>query len=86
VFCFAPRAALRKYAMEKFNVGPAEAERRVADMNRQREQYVKRHWNRNWLAHENYHLCINTSWLGTDGAAQLIVESARRQFELAVLD
>jgi cytidylate kinase len=81
VFCFAPRAALRKYAMEKFAVGAAEAERRVADMNRQREQYVKRHWNRNWLAHENYHLCINTSWLGTEGAAELVVEAARRQFD-----
>ena len=86
VFCFAPRAALRRYAMEKFAVDAAEAERRVADMNRQREQYVKRHWNRNWLAHENYHLCINTSWLGTEGAAELVVEAARRQFELAVLD
>src|SRR4029079_15606846 len=41
VFCFAPRAALRKYAMEKFHVDAAEAERRVAEMNRQREQYVK---------------------------------------------
>ena len=86
VFCFAPRAALRRYAMEKFAVDAAEAERRVADMNRQREQYVKRHWNRNWLAQENYHLCVNTSWLGTEGAAELVVEAARRQFELAALD
>ncbi len=86
VFCFAPRHAMRRYAMEKFGVGPAEADRRVGEMNRQREQYVKRHWNRNWLAHENYHLCIDTSWLGTEGAAQLIVEAARRQFALAVAD
>ena len=86
VFCFAPRAALRRYAMEKFGVDPAEAERRVADMNRQREQYVKRHWNRNWLAHENYHLCVNTSWLGPDGAAQLVVDSARKQFEPITVD
>ena len=84
VFCFAPRHAMRRYAMEKFGVGPAEADRRVGEMNRQREQYVKRHWNRNWLAHENYHLCIDTSWLGTEGAAELIVEAARRQFALAV--
>ena len=86
VFCFAPRHAMRRYAMEKFGIGPTEADRRVSDMNRQREQYVKRHWNRNWLAHENYHLCIDTSWLGTEGAAQLIVEAARRQFTLAVAD
>jgi len=86
VFCFAPRHAMRRYAMEKFGLGPTEADRRVVDMNRQREQYVKRHWNRNWLAHENYHLCIDTSWLGTEGAAQLVVEAARRQFALAVAD
>lgn len=85
VFCFAPRSALRAYAMEKFNVGPAEADRRVAEMNKQREQYVKRHWNRNWLAPENYHLCVNTAWLGLDGAAELVVEAARRQFASSVI-
>jgi CMP/dCMP kinase len=80
VFCFAPRSALRAYAMEKFNIGMAEADRRIADMNKQREHYVKRHWNRNWLAHENYHLCVNTAWLGLDGAADLVLEAARKQF------
>jgi cytidylate kinase len=80
VFCFAPRAALRQYAMEKFNVDGAEADRMVADQNKQREHYVKRHWNRNWLAHENYHLCLNTAWLGIDGAAQQVLDAARRHF------
>ncbi|HEX4684685.1 MAG TPA: cytidylate kinase-like family protein [Gemmatimonadaceae bacterium] len=80
VFCFAPRAALCAYVMTKFGVGRAEAERTVHDMNRQREQYVKRHWHRNWLANENYHLCLNTAWLGFDGAAELVVEAAQRHF------
>jgi CMP/dCMP kinase len=84
IFCFAPRSALRKYVMEKFGVDAHEADRRVSDQNRQREQYVKRHWNRNWLAPENYHLCVNTAWLGLDGAAELAVEAARRQFDLTV--
>lgn len=84
VFCYAPRSALRKYVMEKFALDPAAADRRLSDQNRQREQYVKRHWNRNWLAHENYHLCVNTAWLGLDGAAELVVEAARRQFSLTV--
>jgi hypothetical protein len=83
VFCFAPRSALRGYAMKTFNVGMTEADRRVSDMNKQREHYVKRHWNRNWLAHENYHLCVNTAWLGLDGAADLVVDAARKQFALA---
>lgn len=82
VFCFAPRTALARYAMDKFTIGREEAERMVHDMNKQREAYVKRHWHRNWLAPENYHLCVNTSWLGFDDAAQLVVDTAQRHFNL----
>ena len=82
VFCFAPHGALQRYAMEKFSVGAAEADRMVADTNKQREQYVKRHWNRNWLAHENYHLCLNTAWLGIDRSADLVVDAAQKLFGL----
>src|SRR5580765_5115294 len=74
VFCYASRSALRRYVMDKFNVDAGEADRMVNDQNKQREQYVKRHWNRNWLAVENYHLCVNTAWLGLDGAAEQVVE------------
>ena len=81
VFCYAPRSALRRYVMETFHVDAAEADRRVAEQNKQREHYVKRHWNRSWLAHENYHLCVNTGWLGVEGAAVQVIEAAKRQFE-----
>ena len=84
VFCYAPRATLRRYVMETFNVDAAEADRRVTEQNKQREHYVKRHWNRSWLAHENYHLCVNTGWLGIEGAAEQVIEAARRQFEARV--
>lgn len=83
VFCYAPPAALRQYAMTKFSVPAAEADKVIADMNKQREQYVRRHWNRNWLAHENYHLCLNTAWLGIEQSAQLVVEVARDHFGVA---
>ncbi len=84
VFCYATRSALRRYAMEKFTLDAAQADRLIADQNRQREHYVKRHWNRSWLALENYHLCVNTGWLGVDGAAELVLDAARRQFGAAV--
>jgi cytidylate kinase len=83
VFCYAPRAALRAYVMEKFGVDAHEADRRVADQNRQREQYVKRHWGRSWLGHENYHLCVNTGWLGIDGAADLVLAAVEQRFGVA---
>lgn len=84
VFCYAPRGALRQYVMDKYGLRHDDAERKVADMNRRRDQYVKRHWNRNWLAHDNYHLCVNTAWLGIDGAAKLVVDAARAQFGAVV--
>jgi hypothetical protein len=85
VFCYASRSALRRYAMEKFGLDSVGADRLIADQNRQREHYVKRHWNRSWLALENYHLCLNTSWLGLDGAAEQVVDAARRHFDATAL-
>jgi ABC-type lipoprotein export system ATPase subunit len=57
-----------------------DAPRVVADNNHQREQYVRRHWKRDWRDCANYHLCVNTAWLGLDGAADLVVQLARERF------
>ncbi len=80
VFCYAPRRFLCQQAAKRLNISAAEAERVVNDTNKQREQYVRRNFRRDWLAPENYHLMINTSWLGLDGASELIVELARKHF------
>ena len=52
----------------------------MIESNKQREQYVRSHWNRSWLAQENYHLCLNTGWLGIDRAAAIVVQVAREHF------
>ena len=83
VFCYAPTAALVARAMRRLNLDAAAAQKAVEETNRQREQFVRKHWNRSWAAHENYHLCVNTDWLGIDGAADLIIGVARRRFGLA---
>jgi cytidylate kinase len=77
VFCHAPTAALVQYAITALAIPPAEAEKKVHDMNRQREQYVQRHWGRKWMSPLNYHLCVDTSFYGIDGAAELITRVAR---------
>jgi cytidylate kinase len=79
-FCYAPRATLIEYAIARHGVARDQAERVVADMNRQREQYVKRHFARDWRDLANYHICVNTGWLGIEGAADLIVKLAREKF------
>src|SRR5688572_8704489 len=83
VFCYAPMPALVARAMRRLNVEAAAAQKAVEETNRQREQFVRKYWNRSWAAHENYHLCVNTEWLGIDGAASLVVSLARQRFGLA---
>ena len=79
VFCYAPADALASYAVTNLGVAPEDAARVVAENNHHREQYVKRHWKRDWRDFANYHLCVNTAWLGLDGAADLIVQLARER-------
>ena len=80
VFCYAPRPALIARAMRRLGISAEEAGRVVDETNKQREQYVKRHWNRSWLAHANYHLCLNTEWLGIAAAVEIIVRLAKERF------
>jgi cytidylate kinase len=77
VFCYAPREALVRRVAERRKISVAEAEKNVDEINKQRDQYVRTTFKRSWKAHENYHLCVNTEWLGVEGAAQLIVDAAR---------
>ena len=82
VFCYAPRAALVARAMRRDGLSEHDAGRIVDETNREREQYVRRLWNRSWSAHQNYHLCVNTDWLGVDGAATLVAGLARERLSV----
>ena len=78
VFCYAPREALVRRVAARRGVSLAEAEKNVDEINKQRDQYVRTTFKRSWKAPDNYHLCVNTDWLGIEGAADLIVDGARR--------
>lgn len=80
VFCYAALDALAAYAVTNLGVKPDEARKKVAEMNARSEEYVKRHWKRDWRDVANYHLCVNTAWLGLDGAAELVTRVAQERF------
>jgi cytidylate kinase len=82
VFCYARKSFLVSYAVKHRGVDPAKAEHEVEQRNKQREQYVKRHWGRDWRAFDNYHLCLDTGRIGITGAADLVVSAARLRFSL----
>ena len=80
VFCYAPLEALTAYAVTNLELEPDDARKKVIEVNERREAYVKRHWAREWRDLANYHLCVNTAWLGLDGAAELVTGVARERF------
>ena len=83
VFCYAPRDALARRVAARENLTVAAAERRVDEINHQRAATVRQHYGRSWGAPENYHLCVNTEWLGIDGAVELIVEAVRKTIDVS---
>lgn len=77
VMCTAPRDALIARVVEREGVSLEEAARRVDEENRRRTQFVRRYWGREWLDASNYHLAVNTAWLGIEGTVALILRLAR---------
>lgn len=82
VFCYAPRKALIARTMQREGVSAEEATHLVDSTNKERDQWVRLHWERDRSAHENYDLSVNTERLGIEGSAQLIESAARMRFRL----
>jgi cytidylate kinase len=82
VFCYAPRKALIARTMQREGVGAEEAAHLVDSTNKERDQWVRLHWERDRRALENYDLSVNTARLGIEGSAQLIVSAAKIRFGL----
>jgi cytidylate kinase len=80
VYCYAAFPDLVRYAIMYLGEAPSEAPKRVREVNHQREEYVKRHFKRDWRDAANYDLCVNTARLGLDGAAELVTLVARERF------
>jgi cytidylate kinase len=80
VFCYAPRKALIARTMKREGISSEEATRLVDDTNKQRDQWVRLHWERDRRALENYDLSVNTERLGIEGSAELIVSAAKSRF------
>lgn len=80
VLCCAPFDALVERVATREGIPAADAADLVREKNRQRAQYVKQHWHREWLAAEHYHVCVNTDALGIEGAANFLLHLARARF------
>ncbi len=77
VFCYAARHALIARSMSRDLIEEDAAAKLVDDTNAHREQWVRKHFNRSWREHSNYHLAVNTDSFGIEASAEIILSAAR---------
>jgi cytidylate kinase len=66
--------------MQREGLKSEEAARLVDNTNKERDQWVRLHFERDRRAHENFDLSVNTERLGIQGATDLVVAAARKRF------
>ena len=75
VFLFAPLAVRVERVMQTEGLTRAEAERRIAGMDRLRTDYVHTFYHADWRDPSHYHLLIDSGVWGEEGTADLIAWS-----------
>jgi len=79
----APFARRVEVVIQRDGLSPAEAETRVRDIDENRKRYYRQHFDRDWNDPSQYHLVLNTAFLGIDAVVEIIVTEARRMWPLA---
>ena len=80
VLCVAPPDACVARVARREGTPEGEARTLVEATNRQRQDFVRRHWGREWRDPAHYHVCVNTEALGIAGAVDAALAVARARF------
>ena len=75
----APRGVRIERIAGRLEVPLDEAKKRVNESDARRSKYHKEYYGRDWADPVNYHMVINTGYLGLDGTADLVVREAGRR-------
>jgi cytidylate kinase len=80
VHLYAPPAVRVQRLKQRFNISEQEAERRIAESDEEKKQYLRHmHNNANWKDLRYYHLTINTAHISPEVAAQIIILATRHK-------
>jgi cytidylate kinase len=79
-----PREHRVAAVMRRLGLSQKDAEKRVDDTDADRRRYVKETYGRAWEDPANYDLVVNTGRFAVQGAADLIVEAAKRRFSASL--
>lgn len=78
-YVVAPRDVRVRAVMTRLSLPEPDAARKVDEVDRRRERYLERYYQRRRDDAATYHVVVNTAWLGYDGAADLVAELARKR-------
>jgi cytidylate kinase len=78
-YVVAPRETRIRTVMARLEVAHGEAAKTVDEIDASRERYLERYYRRRRDDAANYHVVVNTSLLGYEGAAEVVVDVARRR-------
>ena len=79
VFLTSPLEVRKHFVAEREGISPEEAEQMILKREKEREAYYNYITFGNWGVASNYDLCIDSSTLGFEGTAELIIEYARKK-------
>lgn len=78
-YIVAPREPRRREVMARLGLAEKDADAALDATDGARDRYVERRYGRQRRDPANYHLVLNTGWLGYDGAADLVVAAVKRR-------
>lgn len=76
VFVYADKAFRAERIVKQYGEHAVSPEKRLADKDKKRKLNYKYFTEQDWGKRENYHLCIDSGFLGIEKAAELIVNAA----------
>ncbi|MBQ7700432.1 MAG: cytidylate kinase-like family protein [Clostridia bacterium] len=79
IFIHAPLKARVQRIMEKENLNAVSAESRIIKTDKKRANYYNFYTNREWGSINNYELCIDSSVLGKQKTAELILDYIKKR-------
>ena len=79
IFLTAPMEVRKRFVSQREGISPEEAEEMILKREKEREAYYNYISFGNWGVASNYDLCIDSSILGFEGTADLIIEYARKR-------
>ncbi len=78
-FIYADNEFRAKRIIETYGDNGQKIEKRIKDKDNSRSAYYRHYTNREWGDSANYHLCLNSGFLGIDECADLIVDVVRKK-------